>query len=86
MAGRCGLAMDFFLGRVTRPHRDIDWFVLADDAEALRTAMLADGFADVTTASAHQQFDLQRGGIEHRVQDHPDFHATVERFSAGNRR
>lgn len=62
---RGGWAMDFFLGEVTRPHRDIDWFCLVDDVEPLKTAMLADGFTDVTKASARQQLDLQRGGIDH---------------------
>lgn len=62
---RGGWAMDFFLGKVTRPHRDIDWFVLVEDVALLRTAMLADGFADVTTAPAQQQLDLQRGAINH---------------------
>lgn len=62
---RGGWAMDFFLGSVTRPHRDIDWFVLVDHVPALRAALLADGFADVTTAPAHQQLDLRRGAIDH---------------------
>lgn len=62
---RGGWAMDFFLGKVTRPHRDIDWFVLVEDVELLRTAMLAEGFVDVTTAPAQQQLDLERRGIDH---------------------
>lgn len=62
---RGGWAMDFFLGKVTRSHRDIDWFILAEDVELLRAAMLADGYVDVTTAPTQQQLDLQRGEIEH---------------------
>lgn len=30
---RGGWAIDFFLGRLTRDHADIDWFALAEDGE-----------------------------------------------------
>lgn len=62
---RGGWAMDFFLGRVSRPHVDIDWFTLADDAERLKEALVAEGFVDLTTAPADQQMDLRRGSVDH---------------------
>lgn len=36
---RGGWAMDFFLGRVTRPHRDVDWFAWSSDAVRLAAAL-----------------------------------------------
>lgn len=38
---RGGWAMDFFLGRVTRDHADVDWFAWTDDALVIRAALLA---------------------------------------------
>lgn len=62
---RGGWAMDFLLGRVSRPHVDIDWFLLVDGAERLKEALVAEGFVDLTTAPADQQMDLRRGSIDH---------------------
>lgn len=63
---RGGWAMDFLVGRVTRPHQDIDWFAEAGGASRLREAMLREGFTDVTRVP-EQQVDLTRGDIEHGV-------------------
>lgn len=68
---RGGWAMDFFLGRVTREHLDIDWFVLVEDAARLREQLLQHGFVDVTTADPEQQIDLRRGRVDHGDRDHP---------------
>lgn len=62
---RGGWAVDFFLGEITRPHRDIDWFVLVDDVPQLKQTMVSDDYVDVTTAPNEQQLDLQRGIIDH---------------------
>lgn len=64
---RGGWAMDFYLGRVTREHVDIDWFALADDASKLSEAMLAIGFCDVTAAPRGQQIDMVRGRVDHGI-------------------
>ncbi|MEE1782905.1 hypothetical protein PUR71_08245 [Streptomyces sp. SP17BM10] len=40
---RGGWATDFFLGRVTRDHEDVDWFAWAVDAPALTAALTAAG-------------------------------------------
>ena len=64
---RGGWAMDFFLGRVTREHLDIDWFALVDDAPRLREQLLRLGFADVTTADPGQQIDLRRARVDHGI-------------------
>ncbi|MEX2247820.1 MAG: aminoglycoside adenylyltransferase [Dehalococcoidia bacterium] len=40
-----GWAMDFHAGEVTRDHSDIEAFVRKDDAEAVRRALTAAGFA-----------------------------------------
>ncbi|BBH70441.1 hypothetical protein ACTI_71260 [Actinoplanes sp. OR16] len=36
---RGGWAMDFFLGYVSRPHRDVDWFAWAADADRIAAAL-----------------------------------------------
>jgi Aminoglycoside-2''-adenylyltransferase len=41
---RGGWAMDFFLGRVTRDHHDIDWFAWATDAPVITVQLLDHGF------------------------------------------
>lgn len=53
---RGGWAMDFFLGEVTRPHRDIDLFVWASDAARLVPLLEEHGFAE----SGGPPPDLQR--------------------------
>jgi aminoglycoside-2''-adenylyltransferase len=61
---RGGWAMDFYLGAVTRPHVDVDWFVWADDIERLSDALERHGFARVGCAQPEIQRDYQRDGVE----------------------
>jgi len=52
---RGGWAMDFFLGRLTRDHADIDWFALAEDGQQLADGLISHGFEDSRIASpAHE--------------------------------
>jgi hypothetical protein len=44
---RGGWAMDFFLGEVTRDHRDIDWFAWTGDADVLGAELGRRGFRAV---------------------------------------
>lgn len=62
---RGGWAVDFTLGRVTRPHQDIDWFADAGHAAALIAALANRGYAVVR--SDDQQADLVRDGVEHGI-------------------
>ena len=39
-----GWALDFLLGRVTRPHDDVDLFVWATDAEKIRDLLTLNGY------------------------------------------
>lgn len=64
---RGGWAMDFFLGRITRDHADVDWFALATDGPQLADGLISYGFEDVTATPPGQQIDLVRGQIEHGV-------------------
>jgi hypothetical protein len=41
---RGGWAMDFFVGQVTRDHKDIDWLAWAQDAPLIRAALLGRGY------------------------------------------
>jgi len=65
---RGGWAMDFFLGEVTRPHGDIDFFCRAPDAERVVGLLRGLGYQE----SAGPPPDLQRdlfgpGGLEVQV-------------------
>jgi hypothetical protein len=40
-----GWALDFLIGRVTRPHDDVDHFVWATDAEKIRHLLTSNGYA-----------------------------------------
>lgn len=64
---RGGWAVDFFLGRVSREHADIDWFAMESDGPRLRDRLIERGFSDVTTAAAGQQIDVVRGRIDHGI-------------------
>lgn len=64
---RGGWATDFFLGRPTRDHDDVDWFTLPSDGRQLAGGLIDRGFADVTTAPVNQQIDLVRGDVEHGI-------------------
>jgi hypothetical protein len=61
---RGGWAMDFFLGRVTRDHVDIDWFGWIADAPAIASALQASGFETISGAPADQQLDVAKEGEE----------------------
>ena len=63
---RGGWAMDFYLGRITRAHTDIDWFAHHDDAPGLRAALLDRGYTVAPPPpDPAQQLDLSRDGVEH---------------------
>lgn len=62
---RGGWAMDFFLGRITRAHADVDWFALADEGARLASALMERGFLDVGRVPVEQQIDLTRDRVEH---------------------
>ncbi|GLY82698.1 nucleotidyltransferase domain-containing protein [Actinoallomurus iriomotensis] len=59
---RGGWAMDFFLGEVTRDHRDIDWFAWAGDAERLGAELARRGYRPVAGLPPEQQIDLLKDG------------------------
>lgn len=55
---RGGWAMDFFLGRVTRDHQDIDWFAWAADAPVIIAELLEHGYRQLPGPPPGQQADL----------------------------
>jgi hypothetical protein len=55
---RGGWAMDFFLGEVTRPHLDIDFFCWATDIDRLMPGLRGLGLGDVPGPPAGLQRDL----------------------------
>jgi hypothetical protein len=55
---RGGWAMDFFLGEVTRPHRDIDFFTDAANADRLTALLHGLGYRDDPGSPPEQQRDL----------------------------
>jgi hypothetical protein len=55
---RGGWAMDFFLGEVTRDHRDIDWFAWTGDVDVLGAELERRGFRTVPGLPPDQQLDL----------------------------
>jgi hypothetical protein len=59
---RGGWAMDFFLGTVTRDHRDVDWFVRAGDAETLAALLARRGYRRLEELPPEQQIDLVKDG------------------------
>lgn len=61
---RGGWAMDFYLGEITRPHLDVDWFVWAADLPLIASALITGGWQDIAEHPAEQQRDLVRGGVE----------------------
>ncbi|MEV1285655.1 aminoglycoside adenylyltransferase [Micromonospora sp. NPDC049679] len=61
---RGGWAMDLLLGEVTRPHRDVDWFCWAADADALTALLRGRGYADDPGPPPEQQRDLVKDGVE----------------------
>lgn len=61
---RGGWAMDFFLGRITRDHGDIDWFVRANDAGALAESLLRHGYQPVPGPPPELQLDFAKDGLD----------------------
>ncbi|WP_372443314.1 nucleotidyltransferase domain-containing protein [Actinoplanes teichomyceticus] len=61
---RGGWAMDFFLGELTRPHVDIDWFVWDDQAARLAEALVARGWALEAEPPHDRQMDLSMRDVE----------------------
>jgi hypothetical protein len=59
-----GWAMDFYLGKVTREHDDIDWFMWAADASSLTTCLTQRGYKQLKGPPVEQQIDFARDGIE----------------------
>ncbi|MEU7902905.1 nucleotidyltransferase domain-containing protein [Actinoplanes sp. NPDC049118] len=66
---RGGWAMDFYLGRVTRPHRDIDFLCRATDAGRIVAALRGLGYRDLPgNAPAGLQHDLETpAGVDVQV-------------------
>ncbi|MFC0503236.1 nucleotidyltransferase domain-containing protein [Micromonospora costi] len=61
---RGGWAMDFHLGRVTRPHVDVDWYCWRADAPRLAALLTARGWRPDPRMPAEVQLDLFRGEVE----------------------
>lgn len=61
---RGGWAVDFLIGRLSRPHEDVDFYLRAVDVDGLPELLGARGYTDVTTAPREQQRDFEREGVE----------------------
>ncbi|MBJ7610017.1 MAG: aminoglycoside adenylyltransferase [Candidatus Dormibacteraeota bacterium] len=55
---RGGWAMDFYLGRVTREHSDVDWLLWAEDADRLVDALDQREYQRTPEHPADQQLDF----------------------------
>ena len=64
---RGGWALDFLLGRVTRPHGDIDFFMWAKDAPAFSRVLERRGFEEVPGPPPEQQRNFVKEGEELHV-------------------
>ncbi|MFE7773509.1 aminoglycoside adenylyltransferase [Streptomyces sp. NPDC057445] len=53
-----------YLGEVTRDHKDIDWFVRAEDSAELTGALLRHGFEPVTGPPPDLQADFAKDGLD----------------------
>jgi hypothetical protein len=56
--------MDFFAGRITREHEDIDLFIWAVDANGLAELLSRRGFEETGGPPPARQRNLERDGIE----------------------
>ncbi len=56
--------MDFFLGRITRRHLDVDWFAWGTDLPQLVDVLVGRGWSEVGGHPPEQQRDLVRGAVE----------------------
>lgn len=61
---RGGWAMDFFLGQVSRPHRDVDWFAWSSDANRLVSALTGLGYQLLPEPAHDRQLDFVRGELD----------------------
>lgn len=61
---RGGWAMDFFLGRVSRPHRDVDWFAWSSDAGQVAVALTGQGYELLPEPPHDRQLDFVRGELD----------------------
>ncbi|MEU8005700.1 aminoglycoside adenylyltransferase [Catellatospora sp. NPDC049111] len=61
---RGGWAMDFQLGRITRPHADVDWFCWAVDADRLTVVLVELGFEEYGEHDRRLQRDFLRDGVD----------------------
>jgi Aminoglycoside-2''-adenylyltransferase len=64
---RGGWAMDFFLGRVTRPHEDVDVFVWVVDVARLAAALEAKAFVEIAGPPPERQRNFARDGVEFHI-------------------
>lgn len=64
---RGGWAMDFFLGEVTRPHRDIDFFCLAPGADRIVARLAGLGYRTVPGNDALQRDLVGPDGLDVQV-------------------
>jgi len=64
---RGGWAMDFFLGRVTRAHHDVDVFVWSNDAITLMERLRQAGFEEMGGAPPEEQRNVARHGEELQI-------------------
>ena len=64
---RGGWAMDFWLGELTRDHRDIDLFAWSLDADAIERALLQHGFVPEPVRDRGLQRDFVRDGLDSSV-------------------
>jgi Aminoglycoside-2''-adenylyltransferase len=61
---RGGWALDLFLGHITRPHGDIDFFVLAEDSGTLRLVLSEHNFEPLPGPPPEQQLNFRKLGEE----------------------
>jgi hypothetical protein len=64
---RGGWALDFLLGRVTRPHGDIDFFIWAKDADTFALVLEQNGFDYTRGPPPEQQRNFVKCGEELHV-------------------
>jgi hypothetical protein len=64
---RGGWALDFLLGRVTRPHGDIDFFMWAEDADAFARVLARHGFEEALGPPLDQQRNFVKADEELHV-------------------
>jgi len=64
---RGGWAMDFFLGRITREHEDIDLFVWSNDAPGLMQRLQHAGFEELSGPPPEAQRNVTKDGEELQI-------------------